>query len=68
LTIQATYPNDAQEKTAENVRTGGAETTEEAGMSGEVGSIAEAMKRDESGRSAEDGTESAEAARTAATS
>ncbi len=68
MTIQATYPNDAQEKTAENVRTGGAETTEEAGMIEEAGSIAGAARKGGSDRLAEERTESAAAARTAATS
>jgi hypothetical protein len=68
LTIQATFPNDAPEKTAETALIGETEMTKEAGRTGEVVSIAGVMKRGESGRLAEERTESAAAARTAGTS
>jgi len=68
LSIQATFPNDALEKTAENVLIGGAEATEEAGKIGEAVSIAGVMRRDGSDRLAEERMESAAAVRTAATS
>jgi hypothetical protein len=68
LSIQATFPNDALEKTAENVLIGGAEATEEARKIGEAVSIAGVMRRDGSDRLAEERTENAAAVRTAATS
>jgi len=68
LTIQATYLNDAPEKTAENVLIGEVDVTGEAVKSVEADRIAEVMKRGESGRLAVERTESVAAAGTAATS
>jgi hypothetical protein len=68
LTIQATFPNDAPEKTAETALIGETEMTKEAARTEEVVSIAGVMKRGESDRLAEERTESAAAAPTAATS
>ena len=68
MTIQVTSPNDAPEKTAETSMTGEKEMTGEAEMIEEVASIAEVLRRGESDRLAEERTESAAAARTAATS
>ena len=68
MIIQATYLNDAPEKNAENVLIGGVDVTGEAVKSVEADRIAEGMKRGESARLAVERTESAAAARTAATS
>jgi len=68
LTIQATSPNAAPERTGESARIGEAGATAGAVKTGEAGWTAEAMKRGVSGRSAGERTESAGAARTAATS
>jgi len=68
LTIQATFPNDAPEKTAETAMIGETAMTGEAAMIEEVVSIAGVMKRGESDRLAEERTESAAAAKIAATS
>ena len=68
LSIQATFPNDAPRKTGGTALIGETETTGEAEMTEEVVSIAEVLRRGESDRLAEERTESAAAARTAATS
>jgi hypothetical protein len=68
LTIQATFPNDAPEKTAETAMIGETEMTGEAATTGEADWIAGVMRRGESDRLAEEKTENAVAARTAATS
>ena len=68
MIIQATYLNDAPEKTAENVLIGEVDVIGEAVKSVEADRIAEVMKRGESDRLAEERKESAAAARTAATS
>jgi hypothetical protein len=68
LTIQATFPNDAPEKTAETALIGETEMTKEAATTGEADWIAGVMRRAESDRLAEERTESAAAAPTAGTS
>ena len=68
LTIQATSPNDAPAKTAETARIGEVDVTGESVKTAEADWIAEVTKRGESDRLAEERTESAAAARTAANS
>jgi len=68
LNTQATFRNGAPEKTAENVLIGAAEAIEEAGKIAEAVSIAGASMRGGPERLAGERTESAAAARTAATS
>jgi hypothetical protein len=67
LTIQAAFPNDAPEKTAETAMIGETGMTEEAATTGEADWIAGVMKRGESDRLAEERTESAAVARIAGT-
>jgi hypothetical protein len=64
----ATFRSDAAEKTAGELLIDGADWIEEAERNGEAASIAGALTKDESGRLAEEGTESVAVARTAVTS
>jgi hypothetical protein len=68
LAIQATFRSDAPDKIAGDLLIDEAELIEGAERSEEAGWIAGATRRGESGRSAAERTESAAAARTAATS
>ena len=63
-----TFRSDGQDKIAGNLLIDGAVKIEDAEKTEEAGWIAGAMRRGESGRLAEERTESAAAARTAATS
>jgi hypothetical protein len=61
LTIQATFPNDVPEKTAESALTGGPEAIEDPGKIAEAASIAGVVRNGESVRSAAEKTENAAA-------